>query len=175
MSYHVETRWGGSEEEPTDKRMLEILGELDVEDQEHPDCWLTHESGWTLSVFESGRVVYNNLEGESGPRHLAKVPRLKAFQMWKALAKGDLDTLEMEQWQPGSHPPLSEAELRKRRENAERMTREQDRIFYDSLGDERADFPCRHGGCQRGAVQFSVFCRPHHFESLTKRACPFSH
>ena len=174
MSYHVQTRWGGSETDPTEKRMLEILDELEVEDAEHPDCWLTHETGGTLSVFEGGRVAYENCESDCGPRHIANIPRLKALEMWKTLAKGDLATLEKEQWQPGYHPPLSDAELSARKEEVERVTRDMDRRFYDSLGEERQDFPCKHKGCPRGAVQFSVFCRPHHFESLIKRPCPFS-
>ncbi|EDY16489.1 hypothetical protein CfE428DRAFT_6020 [Chthoniobacter flavus Ellin428] len=175
MSYHVVTRWGDSENGPTDQRMREILGELDMEDVEHPDCWLTHETGWTLSISAKSLVTYENPESDGEPRHLTQVPRSKAFQLWKTLAAGDLAKLEEEPWQPGSHPPLSEEELRARRDEAERIRRELDRQFYDSLGDERPDLPCRHEGCPRGSIQFSVFCRPHHFESLYRRPCPFQH
>jgi hypothetical protein len=31
----------------------------------------------------------------------------------------------------------------------------------------------RRDGCARGAVPFSVLCRPHHFESIKKRPSPF--
>jgi hypothetical protein len=175
MSYHVQTRWGDSETRPLEKRMLEILGELDATDAEHPDCWLTHDSGWTLTVSEKGRVAYENLESDSEPRHITNVPRLKALELWKTLAEGDLATLEKEPWQPGDGPPLSDAELRARKEEAERFTREMDRKFYDSLGEERPDCRCQHEGCLRGSVRFSVFCRPHHFENVTKKPCPFSH
>jgi len=48
-----------------------------------------------------------------------------------------------------------------------------DRHFYDSLGEERSDAPCRAAGCTRGAVKFSVLCRTHHFEQVYRRACPF--
>jgi hypothetical protein len=37
--------------------MRELLAQLEERDPEHPDAWLTHESGWTLAVFESGLVV----------------------------------------------------------------------------------------------------------------------
>jgi hypothetical protein len=50
-----------------------------------------------------------------------------------------------------------------------------DREFYDSLGAERAGTECRHEGCARGTVQFSVLCRIHHFENIKKKSCPFSH
>jgi hypothetical protein len=48
-----------------------------------------------------------------------------------------------------------------------------DREFYDSLGPEREGIVCRSVGCRRGAISLSVFCRPHHFESIERRRCPF--
>ena len=45
--------------------------------------------------------------------------------------------------------------------------------FYESLGEERADVPCRNPDCRRGAIALSVFCRRHHFESIQQRPCPF--
>lgn len=49
----------------------------------------------------------------------------------------------------------------------------QDREFYDLLGPERVEEPCKHPGCARGAVALSALCRVHHFEAIKKRACPF--
>jgi hypothetical protein len=49
-----------------------------------------------------------------------------------------------------------------------------DRAFYESLGVERAEVPCRSPGCTRGAVKLSAFCRVHQFEQVQKRSCPFS-
>lgn len=48
-----------------------------------------------------------------------------------------------------------------------------DRRFYNSLGGESLEILCRHDGCQRGTVRFSVFCRVHHFEKLQGKVCPF--
>jgi hypothetical protein len=48
-----------------------------------------------------------------------------------------------------------------------------DRQFYQSLGAEREGTLCRKAGCERGSVALSVFCRPHHFESVKQRPCPF--
>jgi hypothetical protein len=48
-----------------------------------------------------------------------------------------------------------------------------DREFFDSLGTERDGTTCRREGCTRGAVQFSAFCRIHHFENVKKKPCPF--
>lgn len=48
-----------------------------------------------------------------------------------------------------------------------------DREFFDQLGAERPGVPCRDEGCEKGAVQLSVFCRVHHFEMVRKYPCPF--
>jgi hypothetical protein len=44
-----------------------------------------------------------------------------------------------------------------------------DQAFLQSLGQERAEVPCRREGCHRGAVSHSVLCARHHFESLRGR------
>jgi hypothetical protein len=53
--------------------------------------------------------------------------------------------------------------------------KERDLQYYDSLGPEEANRPCKATGCNRGSVRFSVFCRTHHFEQLEGRECPCSH
>jgi hypothetical protein len=50
-----------------------------------------------------------------------------------------------------------------------------DLAFYNRLGLERSDQPCRKEGCLRGAVVQSVYCRVHHFEMVMGKPCPFSH
>ena len=60
-------------------------------------------------------------------------------------------------------PPASETLLRL------------DLEFYDGLGVERAEKPCAEPGCSRGSVRFSTLCRPHHFESIKRKKCPFDH
>jgi hypothetical protein len=51
--------------------------------------------------------------------------------------------------------------------------RQFDREFCDKLGPENPAKQCRHEGCNRGVVGFSVFCRRHHFENIRKRPYPF--
>jgi hypothetical protein len=175
VSYFVQTRWGGSERAPTVERLREILTELERPDPEHPDVWLTHESGWTLSVYESGLLVWENPESTVEPRHQIDVPRETALAMWLELARGDVAALERRSWRTGASPPRSPAEQAqiapKARENALKI----DRRLYDALGPERSSVPCRHVECGRGAIEQSVFCRPHHFENVTRRPCPFGH
>lgn len=48
-----------------------------------------------------------------------------------------------------------------------------DAQFCETLGPERENTVCRHEGCGRGTVKFSVLCRKHHFESVQNRPYPF--
>jgi hypothetical protein len=81
--------------------MRQVLASLEIEDEEHPDVWLTHESGWCLSAFPSGLVIWENIDGENEPRHMTGVPREKALELWQALAKGALERIESEGWAAG--------------------------------------------------------------------------
>jgi hypothetical protein len=55
-----------------------LVAELDAyEDDEHPDIAVSHESGWTLSAFPSGLLVWENVYADdeddsspAAPRHL---------------------------------------------------------------------------------------------------------
>ena len=72
--------------------------------------------------------------------------------------------------QPTVEPPWEEFEALPGQKAARlRM----DRDFYDALGAERPNVPCRSAGCPRGAVALSALCRRHHFEQVERRPCPF--
>jgi hypothetical protein len=102
MSFFVETRWGGSENAPSLDRMREILSELDQHDAEHPDTWLEHESGWGLSAYETGVLVWENVEAdEIMPRHMIGVPRARVLELWIKLSEGRIDEIHREPWSPG--------------------------------------------------------------------------
>jgi hypothetical protein len=173
MKYHVVTRWGSSEDQPNENRMREILEELEQSDPEHPDTWLTHEDGWTLSIYESGLVIWENMESPNEPRHQVCVSREKALDLWLKLSRGEVTAIHREPWRPGQSPPQSTEEIAGLKRKADEITLASFRDFYDRLGPERATVPCRHVGCQKGAIFNSVFCRAHHFESIYHRPCPF--
>ena len=173
MSYSVIARWGESEHEPNESRMRELLAQLDQHDPEHPDAWLTHESGWTLAVFESGLVVWENIESAGEPRHQVGISREKAVSLWLKLSRGEIGEIEQEPWSPGQAPPVSPEQRAELARKVEEATRAAFRSFYERLGPEDAAVPCRRAGCQRGAIHNSVFCRVHHFESIYHTPCPF--
>jgi len=174
MTYHVTRRWGATERTPSAVRMREILNELDASDFEHPCTWLTHESGWTLLVYESGTVTWEFSRDEVAPRHLVDVPREQAHQLWLLLSTGDIEQIERNPWRLGASPPLTEEEAAAIAQVAAEMTLESNRNFYDKLGPERPGVRCRAPGCARGAIELSIYCRPHHYERLYHQPCPFT-
>ena len=68
-------------------------------------------------------------------------------------------------------PTLLRSELPPHDAAAAHLARE--RRFYDLLGEEHAEERCRHPDCPRGRVRHSVFCRVHHYESVSASPCPF--
>jgi hypothetical protein len=102
MSYFANNRWGASVREPTRDRMREILAELDLEDDEHPDASLSHETGWSLSAFGSGLVIWENIESsDEKARHMRGVSRDRVLELWLRLAEGEITAIEREPWLPG--------------------------------------------------------------------------
>ena len=79
--------------------MIEILSTISPDD-EHSDVSLTHESEWCISVFRSGLVIFENLEGDE-PRHMRLEHPMDALPLWQRLAGGDLEALEALPWLPG--------------------------------------------------------------------------
>ena len=101
MAFHITNRWGAMERDPPIARLRELLQSLDIDDKEHPDVALTHESGWCLSAFPSGLLVWENDETNSVPRHMKAVPREAVLRLWLELAQGDIATIEAEPWKRG--------------------------------------------------------------------------
>jgi len=173
MTYHVVTRWGDSEDAPNERRMREILSEIEKPDAEHPDAWLTHENGWSLAVYESGLVTWENVESSGEPRHQVGVSKKNALELWLKLSRGEVEAIEQEPWSRGQCPPLKPEERAELVRKAEEATLASFRTFYDRLGPERVEVPCRHPGCKKGAITHGLFCRVHHFEMIYHRPCPF--
>ena len=171
MGFVVVDRMGGDCVSPSRARMAEILAELDHRDPEHPDVWLTHDSGWTLTVHEQGVLIWENLEQGTPRRHQHGRTRDDILKLWQRLAAGFVDEIEREPWLEGDGiAPPTAAE----RGEHDAWRRDYDRAFYDQLGPERPGTTCAASGCARGAVRASLFCRTHQFENVRRRPCPFS-
>jgi hypothetical protein len=98
---------------------------------------------------------------------LVRALGLPKFTVGKALAsfeRGEYpDGLSESQMLRTADAPSVEDDRQQRR----------DREFYDKLGPEDSTRKCKHEGCHRGVVRFSVLCRRHHFEMIEHRDCPF--
>jgi hypothetical protein len=101
MTYCTTDRWGAMQTNSPIEHLRALLRSLDVDDDEHPDVALKHETEWCLSAFPSGLLVWENVEGDSGPRHMKCVPRERVLRLWLELAQGDIAAVEAEPWLPG--------------------------------------------------------------------------
>lgn len=79
-----------------------LVDELDGEpDGEHPDVSVGHESGWTLSAYSDGLVVWENVEADDEPRHRLGVPRSELRRLARLVASGELASLDRLDWSQG--------------------------------------------------------------------------
>ena len=102
MTYSASDRWGAAERNPPIERLRELLQSLDVEDKEHANVALKHETEWCLSAFPSGLLVWENVAvGDSNAKHMKCVPRETVLGLWLKLARGDIATIQAEPWLPG--------------------------------------------------------------------------
>ena len=102
MTYCASDRWGAAELNPPIERLRELLQSLDVEDKEHPDVALKHETEWCLSAFPSGLLVWENVEAkDNNAKHMKCVPREAVLGLWLKLARGDIAAIQAEPWLPG--------------------------------------------------------------------------
>lgn len=158
-----------SVEEPSAEQMRSFLAALDPRDEEHGAAWLqtADDEEVTLEWSVDGRLV---LDDHGRVRHLPAVSHERVVELWCALARGDRAAVLAAPWREGNGFVQTE----ERRAAMERWQRDEDRAFYDALGAERSDVPCRRERCGRGAIGHSVLCRAHHFESVRGRPSPFS-
>jgi hypothetical protein len=105
MSAHafLTHRTGRMEPFTTATQLAELLAELDddTDDAEHPDVAVSTESGWTLSAFHAGHLIWENVETDRAPRHRVGLSRTEQLRLLTLLAHGDLDEVERADWQPG--------------------------------------------------------------------------
>ena len=172
MAFSIANGMGDSIDEPSPAQMRKFLVDVDTTDEEHGAAWLStddHVLEW--SGAHGGLLVFSSTSAESNDesRHLVDVPRERTLELWQMLAEGRLGELERQAWLPGNGwRPDPERDAR-----FAAALRDADRAFYESLGAERTGTRCQRESCARGAVHFSVFCRPHHFESVRSKTCPF--
>jgi hypothetical protein len=78
-----------------------LLDELTDTTIEHGDVAVGHESGWTLTVLASGRVVWEDVEEGTAARHLDGLSREDILVLMALVASGDTGAVEARPWVPG--------------------------------------------------------------------------
>jgi hypothetical protein len=99
--YHLTKRWGEAITNPTIDDLSSALNQLNQSDPEHPDCWVSDALGWTISVSENGKVIFENLETGEGPWHMRDVSREESRDLWLLLISDDLSSIRSKPWTPG--------------------------------------------------------------------------
>ncbi|MFF3606903.1 hypothetical protein [Streptomyces sp. NPDC002463] len=100
MSYFMYDVMGGTVDEPDPETMRGVLDGLSQADDEHPDVSLTHESGWCLSAFGDGLLVWENPDEDSvAPGEMRDVAREEILRLFGLLAAGDIASVEVLSWQ----------------------------------------------------------------------------
>ncbi len=100
MAFHLYHRFGPCDADPPLESLEALYGELELQDNEHPDVSVEHENGWSLGAFPGGLLVWENLE-EGTPRHMKAVSKEKVPDLWRNLAAGHIPVIEAEPWQDG--------------------------------------------------------------------------
>ncbi|MER8006765.1 hypothetical protein [Streptomyces sp. NPDC094149] len=91
---------GKTVEEPDPETMRRVLEGLAQADDEHPDVSLTHESGWCLSAFGGGLLVWENPDEDSvAPGEMRDVGREETVRLFGLLAAGDIASIDALSWQ----------------------------------------------------------------------------
>lgn len=79
-----------------------LVAELDdPEDVEHPAVAVAHPSGWTLSAFTRGLMVWENVEADGPAVHRSGLRRDEVHRLFELLVNDDLDGVRASGWQPG--------------------------------------------------------------------------
>jgi hypothetical protein len=169
--YSVETRWGGSEEDPSAERLAELIAELDTPDEEHPDTWLTHhESGWTIRLDEE-RFAYLEDQDLNVVSHIAGLGAAVALDLWLRFSLDGPSAVASDHWLAGPRVRTAE-EVAAIHERSRQLTEESDRQFFESLGPEDPSRQCKRAGCGGGTIKYSVLCAAHHFEQVRGKPYP---
>jgi len=99
-------RWGKSETSKDPGTIYLLLKELDAaEDDEHVSVSVREESGWSVTAYVSGLVVFENVEDlAEQPQHLSGQTRDQARMLMEFLATGELVLLRQQAWRAGYGP-----------------------------------------------------------------------
>jgi hypothetical protein len=93
---------GSGENDPPIESLSALYDELLLADIEHPNVSAIHdESGWCLSAYRDGGLIFGQLGDSSSERHLTGVSKERVLELWKLLIHGEVDRILSEPWKAG--------------------------------------------------------------------------
>ncbi|MFQ6198110.1 hypothetical protein [Streptomyces sp. NPDC000405] len=99
MGYFMYDVMGATVESPDMETMRRVLDGLVGADGEHADVSLSHESGWCLSVFADGLVVWENAEDDAVvPGEMRGIGREEVLELLGLLTAGDIAAVQAFPW-----------------------------------------------------------------------------
>ncbi|RKG86225.1 hypothetical protein D7W82_17210 [Corallococcus sp. CA049B] len=99
--YSVAHLGGEFEQGPLSDIFDKLWRELECSDGEHQTVSVKHETEWCLSLYPSGRLVWENVEEDVAPRHMMGVSRETVMALWTALSEGNLSLIDQQPWGSG--------------------------------------------------------------------------
>lgn len=108
MNTTLKLRSGHTIDNPTTDQLISALADLDKDDEEHPDTWLTchiNKKDWSVLAFASGLtmlVIWNyDTEPETFEElQMFDVNRDQILEMWREMQRAELHKIQVRPWQP---------------------------------------------------------------------------
>jgi hypothetical protein len=88
----------GGTEPASPEAVPELIAELDRADGEHTDVSIEDESGWGLSAYATGLLVWENVEGDEPPMQLSGVSRERMIELFTDFVAGRRDAVASQPW-----------------------------------------------------------------------------
>ena len=100
VSAHVAHLFG--EMEPaTAEALPALIAELDGADGEHTDVSIEDDSGWGLSAYATGLVIWENIDDNGVPaQQMTDVSREEMVEMFMEIANGNIEAVASRRWVP---------------------------------------------------------------------------
>ncbi|MBG0568691.1 hypothetical protein [Actinoplanes aureus] len=102
--FSLQHRWGGGEDAFSIDQLTDLLDELDADDPEHPDVWISdNEVGYSVLAFAGSRglVVLEDHEEVRGPRHMTGYSMAMMRNLFEMVMQGRVSEVESLPWLPG--------------------------------------------------------------------------
>jgi hypothetical protein len=100
----LQHRWGGGDDVSSVDQLTDLLDELDADDPEHPDVWISdHEAEYSVLAFAGNRglVVWEDHGEVRGPLHMTGYSRVMMKDLFAMVMQGRIAEVESLPWLPG--------------------------------------------------------------------------